>query len=206
MTDDANSPDQENLKRDNGETPTAVQEHVAQIWDRARSNAFAHRVAAESYRFWATLYFVLQVVFGIFGVLLVLGVYIVSASEKLHYFGEGLDEIILTFASVVFSISSLFFSIIQNYMGFEKLEQLHDHNQHSFLFIAQRAREVRFPEIGKARSLEILQDLERDFQALKARGKEPSDKHFTKGDKILDEVKSGSSSRRQSFLRKAAGD
>lgn len=181
--------------------PTAVQEHVAQIWDRARSNAFAHRYAAESYRRRAATFFVLQVVFGISGVLFVLGVYIVSSSEMLVYFDRELDVIILTFLSVVFSITSLFFSIIQNYLGYEKLEQLHDHNQHSFLSIAQRAREVRFPEIGKGRSLEILQDLERDFQILKARGKEPSNKHFQRGDELLTKVKTGPSRKRQSFLR-----
>lgn len=177
----------------------AVQAHVRQIWDRARSNAFAHRYAAENYRGRATALFVLQTVFGILGILLVLGVYIVSSSEKVSFVDNEVDTIILTFSAVVASILSLFSSILQNYLGYEKLEQLHDHNQHSYLHIAQRAREVRFPDIAKGRSTEILQDLERDFQVLKARGKEPSDRHFTAGDLLLEKIENSKAKDRQSF-------
>lgn len=200
ITDKSNSPTGSGPEGERA-APTAVQEHVAQIWDRARSNAFAHRYAAESYRRRATFLFVLQVIFGILGILFVLGVYIVSSNERFAINDSQIDAILLTLASVASSIISLFLGIVQNYLGYEKLDQLHDHNQHSFLYIAQRAREVRFPEISEERSLEILQDLERDFQVLKARGKEPSDRHFRRGDKLLMEVKRGPSRKRQSFLR-----
>lgn len=188
---------QENLEGQ--PTVEKVQEHVSKIWRRARSNAFAHRYASETYKELAEIHFNRQVILGIFAILAVMLVYIVTSTEQLKFFGTEILSVALTFTSVTLSMSSLYYSIKQNYSGFERLQMNHDHNQHSYLLIAQRAREVSFPEIELGRAIAILEDLERDFQVLKARGQEPSDKHFEEGNKLIYGIAEKAEGEMQSF-------
>lgn len=182
-----------------------IRDHVGQIWARARSNAFAHREAAEEFAREAKRLFVAQLLFGMLSIFFVILLYITLPTE-----GGGVEispttakfvSGSFTLASVIFSILSLSAGIVQNYLGYEKSQILHNHNQHSFLHIAQRAREVKFIGIDEARAEAILEDLERDFQILKARGTEPADRHFASGDKLLEQIKSSAAHSRQSFDR-----
>lgn len=180
-------------------TLSEVQKHVAKVWKRARSNAFAHRAAAEYYKRKAERYFNAQIIFGIFAILFVLLVFVATSTEILRFDYTELVAVGLTFLSVSFSVIGLYFSIRQNYSGYERLHQNHNHNQHSYLYLAQRAREVAFPEISADRAEAILEDLERDFQMLKARGQEPSDKDFHAGNKLLYEIKTMPEGELQSY-------
>lgn len=136
---------------------THIREQVKQIWERARSNAFAHREAAEEYSRKATKLFKSQLISGMLSVFSIILLYItlptdgggVEVSKTLTKIISG----VLTLTSVGLSIYSLMEGIIQNYLGYEKLQILHDHNQHSYLNIAQRAREVKFFGIDEARAM-----------------------------------------------------
>jgi hypothetical protein len=199
-----------------GETYTLekVQEQVEKVWKRARSNAFAHRAAAESYLDKANRLFRLSVRSGLLSIIFVILVYIFSPTGNVDatvstFLPVGYTVIlsaasdilpaIFTIASVIASIMSLYWGISQNYYGYERLHQQHDHNQHSYLLIAQRAREVAFPEISLSRAVAILEDLERDFQTLKVRGKEPSEEHWRIGNDILYAIKAKPEGELQSF-------
>jgi hypothetical protein len=182
---------------------THIRDQVKQIWERARSNAFAHREAAEEYAQEAAELFVRQLYSGMLSVFSIILLYITlptdSGGVEVPVIWTKVLSGILTLTSVGLSIYSLMEGIKQNYRGYEKLQVLHDHNQHSYLSIAQRAREVRFFGIDEDRAMSILEDLERDFQLLKVRGIEPANRHFLAGDALLAKLKSGPESERQSF-------
>jgi ABC-type multidrug transport system fused ATPase/permease subunit len=176
-----------------------VQEQVEKVWKRARSNAFAHRAAAESYLAKANNLFTKTVVAGLASIIFVILVYIVSSTSIIPPKVSVIFSIVFTLASVLTSVMSLFWGISQSYYGFERLHQQHDHNQHSYLLIAQRAREVAFPEINLARAVAVLEDLERDFQILKVRGREPEAEHWRTGNAILYSIKDKPEGELQSF-------
>lgn len=182
----------QNSATQEGASPTLaeVQAHVRKIWQRSRSNAFAHRYASERYYGLTEKYFSRQVICRIFGIICVILVYIFTATQALRFSYTEHVAVLFTFGSVVFSAFSLYFSIKQNHSGYERSFMIHNHNQHSFLYIAQRAREVSFPEINVDRAVEILEDLERDFQVLKARGQEPCDADFAAGNALLYDIAS----------------
>ncbi len=178
----------------------SVQKKVMQIWLRARTNAFAHRVASDEYKQKAERYFRRQVISGIFGILFVLAAYISSNIITQYTFLVHFQlPLIFTIASVLCAAYSLFESIIQNYEGYEVLFQIHNHNQHSYLYLAQRAREIEWPDINQEKAIAILEDLERDFQVLKVRGHEPSDYQFRLANKLISELRAGGISEMQSF-------
>ena len=216
-----------------------VQNKVHGIWLRARSNAFAHREAADEYRLKNSNYFLYQVIFGILSIILVLLAYVSSSGEikrlfflfeflfslfeflfslfKLLFFLHlpkslfylkslfSLDEfeaslpLIFTLFSVFTGSASLFKGIMQNHYEYGLKYMIHDHNQHSYLFIAQRAREVEWPGINTTKAIAILEDLERDFQVLKVRGPEPNDNQFRKANKLLERLRKGKEQEMQSF-------
>jgi hypothetical protein len=68
---------------------------------------------------------------------------------------------------------------------FEERAANHRHNHHSFLYLAQRSREIDSPGIDEKRGQAIIDDLERDFQILKVRGQEPTDRNFRVGQTFL---------------------
>jgi hypothetical protein len=183
---------------------------IHQIWDRARSNAFAHRCAAERYRKRARTQFLWSLISGMLGILAVLLAF-VATSYKFKFCGGSLSMIademecgtlislILSIASVALSSLGLLLGIVQNYEQNEVNAETHNNNQHSFLYICQRAREPRWPGLSNSKTIEILNDLERDFQILKARGQEPQDIDFKAGDKLLEEIKHSSAHVRQSY-------
>jgi|GEM_PF-2857969 len=193
-------------------TVESVQKKIAQIWKRARSNAFAHRCAADEYRGLAVKHFKWQVRAGILGILFVLAAYIsttltpvdISVDSSSNWIQE-FGPLCFTILSVISAALGLYIGIIQNYNGYEKLAMEHNHNHHSYLYIAQRAREVEWPDIDLDKAIAVLEDLERDFQVLKVRGQEPSDSHFNKGNDILYRIASKKESEMQSF-RVQSGD
>lgn len=182
---------------------------IHQIWDRARSNAFAHRCASERYRARARTQFVWSLVLGLLGILSVLFAFVATSYKftfcgPMDWFAQGMEcgtvfSLILSILSVLFSSVGLGIGILQNYEQNEVKAEAHNNNQHWFLYIAQRAREPRWPGLSSARTIEILNDLERDFQILKARGQEPEDQDFKAGDKLLDEIKNSPAHVRQSY-------
>jgi hypothetical protein len=58
----------------------------------------------------------------------------------------------------------------------------------SYQYIAQRAREAKWPDKPYEEIVGLLKDLERDFQLMKARGTEPTDDIFEKANAVFDKI------------------
>ena len=150
----------------------SVRRRVEQVWKRARVNAFAHREAANQHKMNATWYFKAQVGCGLGAQVALISAYMANAADCDWLYT------ILAVLAVLSSAFGLAFGILQNYFGHEREHVSHRHNQQSYLYIAQRAREVAWPGIDYGKAKGIMEDLERDFQVLKARGPEPENENF----------------------------
>ena len=76
-----------------------------------------------------------------------------------------------------------------NYLKLDVLAARHEHLLNSYQFLAQRAREVKWPDLPPERVLALLEDLEREFAVLKATGTEPKDKHFVSAHEIVKNIR-----------------
>lgn len=150
----------------------SVRRRVEQVWKRARVNAFAHRDAANQHKRSATRYCGAQVWCGLGAQVALISAYMANAAERDYLYT------ILAVLAVLSSAFGLAFGILQNYFDHEREHVSHRHNQQSYLYIAQRAREVAWPDIDYGKAKGIMEDLERDFQVLKARGPEPENENF----------------------------
>lgn len=153
------------------------------VWARARANAFAHRAAASRFKCLSRILFFLQVLFGLSSLFLVIVLYAFISGEPAVAAGK--TPLFLTLSSVFYTIISILITVMQNYLGFDQSARQHDHNQHSFLYLAQRSREIDSPGMLEDDAQALIDDLERDFQILKVRGEEPSDRHFRIGHTYL---------------------
>ena len=178
-----------------GDSPSlvSVQRRVEQVWRRARVNAFAHREAANQHQRRAAEYFTRQVGCGIAALVLLISAYMANAADCGYVYTA------LAILAVVSSAVGLGMSILQNYYGYEREHVAHSHNQHSYLYIAQRAREVAWPDINYGKAKGIMEDLERDFQVLKARGPEPENENFDAANRLFERLQGGNVGRMQSF-------
>jgi hypothetical protein len=156
---------------------------IEQIWYRARINAFAHRAAHEECSQQARGYFRREILASLVAILLVILVYLFSTELNDHLTKSlGLDiqilSILATFGSIVATLYSLYQSVMANYEKLDVRGARHAHLLNLYQFIAQRAREVKWPDMPSEDVIALLKDLERDFALLKATGSEPEDRHF----------------------------
>lgn len=185
-----------------GDTARTV---IEQLWYRARINAFAHRTAAEEASGKATTYFKRELIAALGAILFVILVYVFSTSHeaKALKFGEltaASLAIIFTLASIICTLVSLYQSVMANYLKFDVRAARHEHCQNSFQFLAQRAREVKWPDLPAEKVEELLVDLERDFALLKATSTEPADRHFDEAHRLVRKIRGDSEVRiAQSF-------
>lgn len=187
------------------ETPAggaySVRSVINEIWYRARINAFAHRAAATELTRRAKWYFTCELGGALLSIFLVICVYFVStvpnlqSHPQIQYVAIG-----LTAGSIVFTLTSLFLGVMANYLRLEVLAENHRHSLNSYQYIAQRAREAKWPDMPNEDVVALLKDLERDFQLLKARATEPEDRHFDEAHAVVSKVRSDpTSSIAQSF-------
>jgi hypothetical protein len=167
---------------------------IEQIWYRARINAFAHRAAAEEASSKATRYFKRELFAALGAILCIILVYLFSTSPEAKKIlvtvvpAEALS-LTFTFLSIIFTLYSLYESVVAHYMKFEVLAARHEHLLNSFQFLAQRAREVKWPDLPPERVFALLDDLEREFALLKATGSEPKDAHFDIAHSIVRKIR-----------------
>jgi predicted membrane protein len=179
------------MSRPNSDSARAV---IEQIWYRARINAFAHRAAAEEASSKATRYFKRELFAALGAILCIILVYLFSTSPEARKIlvtvvpAEALS-LTFTFLSIIFTLYSLYESVVAHYMKYEVLAARHEHLLNSFQFLAQRAREVKWPDLPPERVFALLDDLEREFALLKATGSEPKDAHFDIAHSIVKKIR-----------------
>jgi hypothetical protein len=106
----------------------------------------------------------------------------------------------VTLASVCFTLYSLYEAVMANYQKLDVKAARHEHLLNSYQFLAQRAREVKWPDLPTQDVVALLMDLERDFALLKATGTEPGDVHFEVAHRIVRKIRSDDNTRiAQSF-------
>jgi hypothetical protein len=178
---------------------------IEQIWYRARINAFAHKAAAEEAATQAAGYFRRELIAALSAILFIILVYLFSTSSEAktilspHIPPEAVS-LAFTFLSIISTVYSLYESVMNNYMKFDVRAARHEHLLNSFQFLAQRAREVKWPHMPTDSVVALLDDLEREFALLKATGTEPADKHFDTAHSIVRKIKGDEDSRlAQSF-------
>jgi hypothetical protein len=167
---------------------------IEQIWYRARINAFAHKAAAEEAATQAATYFRRELVAALLAILFIILVYLFSTSSEAKKIlspvvpSEAVS-LTFTFLSIISTVYSLYESVMANYLKFDVRAARHEHLLNSFQFLAQRAREVKWPDMPEDRVVALLEDLEREFALLKATGTEPGDKHFEIAHSIVRKIK-----------------
>ncbi len=165
---------------------------IRSIWYRARINAFAHKVASERNRRYATLLFISEVVCSLAGILAVISIGMLSNADTIKVIGANKEIVILvtTFLSVIFTVFALFISVIANYLKFDIVAAEHKALLGVYQYIAQRAREVNWPDMAHEKVIALLEDLERDFQLRNAKGTEPEDRDFDMAHKVFHKIRS----------------
>lgn len=168
---------------------------IEQIWYRARINAFAHKEAMLEYSREETNFFRKTILTSLGSILSIIVVYIISTSKSesinLYYFEINNSYLIVffTFISIILTVWSLYLGIMSNHNRFGIRAEEHKYLLNSYQHIAQRAREVKWPDKPDDEIVELLKDLERDFALLKARGSEPLDKHYDMAHNVFRKVK-----------------
>jgi hypothetical protein len=163
----------------NSEGASSARQVIEQIWYRARINAFAHRSAQEECSKLATAYFYHEIGASLAAIFLVFLVYVSSTEFPLDQFPHRhMLTIGATFASISATLYSLFESVMAGHLKLDVKAARHEHLLNLYQFIAQRAREVKWPDLPAEDVIALLKDLERDFALLKATGAEPEDRHF----------------------------
>lgn len=152
---------------------------ISDVWKRARINAYAHRAAADRFEKWGVVFFSAQILAALLSVIFVIQVNLSESQDCRNLF---------TILSAVAAIAAIFFCVTSAYCKFDLRSQEHNFLLGSFQHIAQRAREAKWPDKPYDEMLELLRDMERDFQILKARGIEPRDKDFQHSHKVMKSV------------------
>lgn len=172
-------------KHGDGESARAV---IEQIWYRARINAYAHREAYEEFSKDAKGYFSFELVAALISMMAVILVYVISADTAYFIYYKFLT-IFFTLLSVLATLFSLYKSVMANYLKLDVKAANHEQLVNRYQYIAQRAREIKWPDLPSADVIALLKDLERDFQLLKATGNEPEDRHFEGAHKIVRKIR-----------------
>ncbi len=171
-----------------------IQKRVANIWKRARINAFAHKVALERYAAAARKYNNISFISGLLAMLFTMGLLILSSKDVSELFNQHSYVLIalkvfITILSIISAGFSLHYGQYSNAEHFETQASEHKWLLGAYQFIAQRARSVRWPDMEIEEMIYILRTLEEQFQMLKARGSEPSDEDFEEAHQIMKRIR-----------------
>ena len=172
---------------------------IAQIWQRARINAFAHRNAEERLKRKAQELLMSEVALALLSILFIIVVGLVSSNEEPHVSkGQVLG---FTIASVVCALGALLCTVINASFKFEAEAEFHAHLQARYQYIAQRSRQVKWTGRPPETVCNLLRELETEFSLLKVVGKEPRDVDFIEATRIFVSVQSDpDTSVAQSFI------
>lgn len=169
---------------------SSASRQIENIWYRARINAFAHRFRMEYLSKKDTINYTLNILFTLLSILFTIILYIVlinTSKEEMNVNGTW-AAVIITLLSIIFTFLGLYFTIMASHKRFAILCAEHKFLLNSYQYIAQRAREAKWPEKPKDEVIELLRDLERDFSLLKARGSEPTNDDFVKAGLLMKKI------------------
>jgi len=178
---------------------------IAQTWERARINAFAHRIAHERAIKKARRLDAIRIAATLLSLFSIIGVYILTSTDAglvalMNDMHRKEAALFATIASIAFTFISLHFDFANTVGEYRVAAQEHKYFLGSFQYIAQRAREAKWPDRPYDQLVELLHDLEKDFQLLKARGTEPTDEIFEEANRMFAKIASEPVSRAaQSF-------
>ena len=166
---------------------------IAETWKRARINAFAHRIAHERALKIARWLDGIRIATTLLSLLAIIAVYILTSADPglAALIGDVHRKeaaLIATTASIVLTFVSLYFDFANTVGEYRVAAQEHKYFLGSFQYIAQRAREAKWPDRPYSQLVELLHDLEKDFQLLKARGTEPTDDIFEKANAMFAKI------------------
>ncbi|MEW6289031.1 MAG: DUF4064 domain-containing protein [Thermodesulfobacteriota bacterium] len=176
--------------------PSEPRDVIKNIWHRARTNAYAHKFAAEHYSKFGRRYFIAGLICSILSILCVILVYLLNSNDgqaAKYLASGGIDSgilaLIFVLSSIVLALASIICEVIGNSEKYDIYAAEHRFLNNSYLYIAQRAREANWPDMPYSDVVELLKDLERDFQLLKVRGRDPEDRFFRNAIDLLLEIK-----------------
>ena len=172
---------------------------IEEVWHRARINAFAHKEAMQDYSKGETRNFQWIIITSLLSILFIIIMYVKTTMDG--HPSKSTDGtipvnetdywvIIWTLLSIITSIGSLYFAIMGSHHRYGIRAEEHKYLMNSYQHIAQRAREVKWPDMPSDEIIALLKDLERDFALLKARGSEPLDIHYVNAHNVFNKVKS----------------
>ncbi len=178
---------------------------IAETWKRARINAFAHRIAYERAINKARRLDAIRTAATLLSLFSIIGVYILTSADA--GLGAMMSDphrkegaLFATVASIALTFVSLYFDFSNTIGEHRVVAQEHKYFLDSFQYIAQRAREAKWPDRPYEQLVELLHDLEKDFQLLKARGTEPTNEIFEEANAMFSKIASEPVSRTaQSF-------
>jgi hypothetical protein len=161
---------------------------IEQVWSRARSNAFAHRIAFERLEEKSHSYYRKELIFSILSILFVIFSYFILDPGLRT---AGLTETLGRFFSLCFAILSvvatlfaLGISVMANVRKLESAALEHNYQQGFYLYIAQKTRRAMIPHLEYHDLVSLLTEIEDEFKLMKGRGREPSDNDFKAAAKV----------------------
>lgn len=176
----------------------SLRETITELWKRARINAFAHKFTSENFARKNRVAFILGLVSAVLSIFFVILVYLMNnptdggGAKKLIEllgFNQEITPLVCTLSSIVMSLISIVITVIASTEKFDSYCAEHRFFCNSYQYIAQRAREVNWPDKPVSEVIELLKDLERDFQLLKARGPEPNNSNFEKANALFKKIR-----------------
>jgi hypothetical protein len=191
-------------REDDARTENA-RKFIAETWKRARINAFAHRIAHEKAIKKARQLDAIRISATLLSLFSIIAMYILTSADAglvalLSDTHRKEAALLATIASITLTFVSLYFDFANTLGEYRVAAQEHKYFLGSFQYIAQRAREAKWPDRPYEQLVELLHDLEKDFQLLKARGTEPTDEIFEEANAIFAKIASEPVSRTaQSF-------
>lgn len=151
------------------------------IWKRARTNAFAHKLKYEQMMRNQNLFFCIQTVAV---VLPIVFSGIISESTSNAALIKNLSII-----SVISGGVALLLGILISNFNFQEKKMNHKKMVSDYSLLAQRARRLFEDSSMEQNELKIFQRfLEESFEIHKATGEEPSNRFFIKASKILEQM------------------
>lgn len=193
---------EENISPNDNSDISKLQYEIGKLWKRARINAFAHRNANEEYRKKDSSFYKWTIITSLASILFIILSYIAQI-EPFGFYVYNLEvfsSLIFSLLSIITAFFSLLFTIFSNHNRYGVKCEEHKQTQNSYIYIAQRTRESKKPNITKLELEALYDDLERDFAILKVRGIEPRNEHFEVANALFKKISTDEvSSTAQSF-------
>lgn len=166
-------------------------ERMSNIWRRARHNAFAHKIAAEDAKENATKMYKKEMFLSFGSICFVILTYLISSVtfEFLGFITNTTVGLLTTICSVFCSLAGIYFGVLSGYLKYDTQHAEHIASLGSYQHIAQKARMAKWKNIPYEQLEREFLWMEESFQLLKARGREPSDDQFDRGEAVFNKIK-----------------